>query len=82
MVKGEGCEFESECQILDGHFSHLFVARVVIVIKEKEAHVGPFLNNIGSLCAYLNRSPSLSVLNTSGHCRGQYRLYLVCRAQN
>ena len=33
MVKGrdsksEGCDFESRCQILDGHFSHLVVVNL------------------------------------------------------
>ena len=26
----EGCEFESQHCILDGHFSHLFLVRIVI----------------------------------------------------
>ena len=26
--KSEGCDFESRCQILDGHFSHLVVVNL------------------------------------------------------
>ena len=37
----KGCGFESQRHILDGHFSHLFVAKIVMFektkIKEKEA---------------------------------------------
>ena len=53
VVKGgdslsEGCEFKSQRQILDGHFSHLFVVRIVMFVwkdenTQKEAGVGPFL---------------------------------------
>ena len=28
----EGCEFESQYRILDGHFSHLFVVEIVIFV--------------------------------------------------
>ena len=40
----EGCGFKSHRHILDGHFSQLFVARIVFEktkLNEKEAH---FLN--------------------------------------
>ena len=30
MFKGRG--FESQCHILDGHFSHLFVAKIVMLV--------------------------------------------------
>ena len=44
-AKGRG--FESQHRILDGHFSHLFVAKIVMFfvktkINEKDAGVGPF----------------------------------------
>ena len=37
MVKGgdslsEGCEFESQRRILDGHISYLFVVRIVMFV--------------------------------------------------
>ena len=37
VVKGgdsqsEGCEFESRRRILEGHFSHLFVVRIVLFV--------------------------------------------------
>ena len=44
----EGCGFKSRHRILDGHFSHIFVVKIVNVclkrpkINEKEAGVGPF----------------------------------------
>ena len=47
VMGGDSCskghEFESPHHLLDGHFSHLFVVKIVIVtqINEKEARVGP-----------------------------------------
>ena len=43
----KGREFESRHHILDGHFLHLFVVKIVMCflktkINEKEAKVGPF----------------------------------------
>ena len=44
----EGCKFESQHHILDGHFSHLFDVRIVMFVQkrpkinEKEAEDGPF----------------------------------------
>ena len=43
----EGCGFESQHHILNGHFSHLFVVKIVILfektkINEKVAGDGPF----------------------------------------
>ena len=43
----EGCGFESQHRILVGHFSYLFVVKIVIFVlkdenKQKEAGVGPF----------------------------------------
>ena len=43
----EGCGFESQHRILDGHFSHLFVVKVVMFVcevenKQKVAGDGPF----------------------------------------
>ena len=40
MVKGgdsksEGCEFESWRRILDGHFSHVFVVRIVMFVCKR-----------------------------------------------
>ena len=31
----EGCGFESQCHILDGHFSHLFVEKLYSCLFEK-----------------------------------------------
>ena len=50
----KGHEFESHHCILEGRFSHLFVVKIGCVFEktknqEKEAVVGPFLNN-RSLC--------------------------------
>ena len=28
----KGCGFESQCRILDGHFSHLFVVEIVMFV--------------------------------------------------
>ena len=45
----EGCGFKSQHSILEGHFSHLFVVKIVMFvlkktkINEKEAGYGPFL---------------------------------------
>ena len=45
----EGCGFKSQHSILEGHFSHLFVVKIVMFvlkktkINEKEAGDGPFL---------------------------------------
>ena len=44
----KGCKFESQNHILDGHFSYLFVVKIVMCVwegenNEKEAGVGPFL---------------------------------------
>ena len=45
----EGCGFKSQHCILEGHFSHLFVVKIVMFvlkktkINEKEAGYGPFL---------------------------------------
>ena len=43
----EGCGFESQHHILDGHFSHLLAVKIVTLfektkINEKEARDGPF----------------------------------------
>ena len=42
----KGREFESQHNILNGHFSHLFVVKIVMFettkINEKEAGDGPF----------------------------------------
>ena len=54
--RSEGCGFESQCHILDGHdiFSHIFVVKICNVclkrlkINEKEAGVGPFFKTIGT----------------------------------
>ena len=53
VVKGgdlysEGCEFESQSRILDGHFSYLLVLIIVkfvekTKINEKEVEFGPFV---------------------------------------
>ena len=51
MIMGEdscskGCGFESRHRMLDGHFSHEFVVKVVLTFVGKdqnEAGVGPFL---------------------------------------
>ena len=46
--RSEGCGFESQHRILDGHYSHIFVAKICNVclkrpkINEKEPGVGPF----------------------------------------
>ena len=32
----EGCEFESQHCILDGHFSHLFLVRIVMFVEKDE----------------------------------------------
>ena len=58
IMGGDSCskgrEFESRHSILDGHFSHLFVVKIVIgvqkdKINEKETGVGPFfLKSIGT----------------------------------
>ena len=51
VMGGDSCskgrEFEPLHCILDGHFSHLFVVKIVMLfkktkIKEKETGVGPF----------------------------------------
>ena len=43
----EGRGFKSQHRILDGHFSHIFVIKIVMFkktkINEKDAGVGPFL---------------------------------------
>ena len=44
----EGCEFKSRSQILDGHFSHLFVVQIVLFfektkINEKRPGLAHFL---------------------------------------
>ena len=53
MVMGDnscskGREFESRHRLLDGHFSHRFVVKIVLFEKtenkRKEAGVGPFFN--------------------------------------
>ena len=50
--RSEGWGFESQHHILDGNFSHIFVAKNCNVclkrqkINEKEAGVGPFFKNI------------------------------------
>ena len=45
----EGRGFKSQHRILDGHFSHIFVIKIVMFkktkINEKDAGVGPFLKN-------------------------------------
>ena len=46
----EGCGFESQQHILDGHFSHIFVVKIVVFektkINEKEAGDGPFKKRV------------------------------------
>ena len=32
----EGCGFESQHCKLDGHFSHLFVVRIVLLVQKEE----------------------------------------------
>ena len=49
VVKGGGCEFESQCQILDGHFSHWLVVKIVMFDwsdwnKRKRGRVRPIFN--------------------------------------
>ena len=43
----EGRGFESQCRILDGRVSHVFVAKILVLektnINEKEAGDGPFV---------------------------------------
>ena len=43
----DGHGFESQCRILDGHFSHIFVVKIEMFdktkINEKEAEDGTFL---------------------------------------
>ena len=43
----KGCGFKSQHHILDGHFSHLFVVKIVMLFEKtkingKEAGDGPF----------------------------------------
>ena len=54
MVKGgdsksEGCEFESKRLILDEHISHLFIVRIVMLVKRNKRKRGrswPILKNV------------------------------------
>ena len=32
----KGCEFESQYLLLDGHFSHLFVVKIVMCVEKDE----------------------------------------------
>ena len=49
--RSEGRGFKTRHCIVDGHFSHIFVVKICNVclkrpkINEKEARVGPFLEN-------------------------------------
>ena len=49
-----GCGFESRHHILDGHFSHLFVVKIVLFVwkDENEAGNGPFLKKVGFNLAF------------------------------
>ena len=31
----KGCGFKSQCCILDGHFSHLFVVKIVMFVRKR-----------------------------------------------
>ena len=61
--RSEGCEFESQHRILDGHISYLFVLKTSLLektdVNEKEAGDGPFkktitvVDSIAYQCSYL-----------------------------
>ena len=46
--RSEGRGFKSQYRILDGHFSHIFVVKIVMLCVWKEAGIGPFLKK--NLC--------------------------------
>ena len=59
-MEGESCSeghgFESQQNLLDGHFSHWFVVNIVLLfvwkrpkLNEKEAGDGPFINEMSSI---------------------------------
>ena len=80
----DGHEFESQHHILDGHFSHLFALKFVMLfektkINEKEEGVGPFKKRYYGEITYFNYpqaslQPSLTSLSlgqepwSSGYC--------------
>ena len=55
----EGRGFKSQHCILDGHFSHIFVVKFVILFKKtrinkKEAEDAPFKKTQGMLCGQMS----------------------------
>ena len=52
--QSEGCEFESRRRILDGHFSHLYVVRIVMFIwkDENKRKKRPGFAHLKKLCRF------------------------------
>ena len=74
----EGRGFESQHRILDGHFSHIFVVKIVMMfvwkrpkINEKEAWVGPFFK--------INHSAFLVVRSVEGRHQFLAKSAIQCK---
>ena len=82
--KGRG--FESQHRILDGHFSHLFVVKIVMFVwkdenKRKEVGIGPFFKkkNGESVDNLINSDTLLPSIGTRGKVAIQSHHFFVER---